>query len=694
MDTRPAASVALAATLALAAALPDPGPAGAAPVVEVRPATAVPGRLPPAGGAADTTPSPGDTVEVEELVVTAHRVPVPRDALTGSVTVLDREEIRASGADHVQELLRTVPGASLARSGSWGDPTSLFLRGGESDFVKVLVDGVPVNRTGGAFDFSTLTLDNVERIEIVRGPSSVVHGSDAVAGVVQVFTRTGTGRPTLSTGADAGTYGTLDWDASVSGGGEEARYSFSLSRLVTDGPLPFNDDHRSTVASGRVDWSPGARTDASVTVRWTDPRTHFPTDASGSLVDRNAVRDRESVLAGAEIGHRLTDRLEVRAQLTLDDEDERVTDRPDGPADTLGTFASRRRVDVGRRRAELRLHYRPAGETVVTAGAELESEDLVSRSVFASGFGSTVDSVDVARDARGYFAEAVARPGPWSLSAGARLDDSEAFGTFATVRAGAAYTLPTGTRFRASAGNAFKEPTFTETVGSALVVGNPDLEPERTRSWEVGVEQPLWGDRASVAVTWFDQDFRDLVQFTVAPGDSLAAGPAPAPNFFNVAEAASRGLEVEVEARLPAGLSVRANYTHLDTEVVDAGFQGEPGETFESGEELLRRPAHSGNLVLAWRSPAGGSVRATLGWVGERDDIAFTGLSGRRTVLAGHARLDLALRHPIPGLRAAGVEVTPTLRVDNLLDADYQEIAGFDAPGRTVLAGFRAALGL
>jgi vitamin B12 transporter len=634
-------------------------------------------------------------VEVEELVVTAHRVPIPRDALTGSVTVLDREEIRASGADHVQELLRTVPGASVARSGSWGDPTSLFLRGGESDFVKVLVDGIAVNRPGGAFDFSTLTLDNVQRIEIVRGPSSVVHGSDAVTGVVQIFTRTGTGPPTLSTGGDAGTYGTLDWDASVSGGGEEARYAFSLSRLVTDGPLAFNDDHRSTVASGRVDWSPGPRTDASVTVRWTDPETHFPTDASGRVVDRNAVRDGESVLVGAEMGYRLADRLQARARLTLDQEDERVTDRPDGPADTLGAFASRRRVDVGRRGAELRLHYRPGPGTVVTAGAEVENEDLVSRSVFTSGFGSTVDSVDVARDATGYFAEVVARPGAWSLSAGARIDHSEAFGTFTTVRAGAGYTLPTGTRLRASAGNSFKEPTFTETVGSALVVGNPGLEPERTRSWEVGVEQELWGDRASVAVTWFDQDFRDLVQFTVAPGDSLAAGRTPAPNFFNVAEAASRGLEVEAEARLPAGLSVRANYSRLDTEVVDAGFQGEPGEIFETGERLLRRPAHTGNLVLAWRPPSGGSVRASLGWLGERDDIAFTGLSGRRTVLDGYTRVDLALRHPIPGLRAAGgVTVTPTLRIDNLLDADYQEVTGFDAPGRTVLAGFRATLGL
>lgn len=643
----------------------------------------------------DAEPPPEDTVEVGDLVVTAHRLPVARDAVTASVTVIEREEIESSGAEHVLELLHGVPGANVAQSGSFGDQASLFLRGGESDFVKVLVDGVPVNRPGGSFDFSTLTLDNVERIEVVRGPASVVHGSDAVTGVVQIFTRSGEGPASASASAEAGTFGTLDWETSFSGGSEEARYSVSLSRFVSDGPLAFNDDHRNTVASGRFSWSPGDRTEASMSVRFGDHDTHFPTDGSGAVVDENAVRDGEDVVLSGEVGHFVTDRLEARFELGLAEEDERVVDRPDGPADTLGTFASRREADVGRRRAGVRLNYHAADHTVVTVGVEGELEDQRSRSTSTSPFGVFEDSVDVDRDNVGYFVQAVTELGPWSVNAGGRLDDNDEFGTFGTGRIGAAYAFPTDTRVRLNVGNAFKEPTFTETFGTSSVAGNPGLDPERSRTWEAGLEQPLWDDRLSLGVTYFDQSFDDLVQFTAVPADSLAGGEGPAPNFFNVAEATSRGVEVELVADLPHGFRLRGDYTRLDTEVTDAGFQGDPGETFESGEELLRRPAHSANAALTWSPPSGGTVRASVRRVGERDDLRFTGLTGERVTLDGYTRVDVALRHPLPFLRpGSGVTVTPTFRVDNLFDVDYREVAGFATRGRTVLAGLQATLGL
>lgn len=675
-SVRPAAAHLAAATAAVLASLAG----GAAPASAQA----------PAGGPA----SPEDTVEVGGLVVTAHRVPIARDAVTASVTVLDRDEIESSGADHVLELLRGVPAASVAQAGAWGDQASLFLRGGESDHVRVLVDGVPVNRPGGGYDLSGLTLDNVERIEVVRGPASVVHGSDAVAGVVQIFTRSGEGAPRATASARGGTFGTLDWDAGLSGGGEEASYSASVSRFVTDGPLPFNDDHRNTVASGRFGWSPGDRTEASMSVRLSDRETRFPTDGAGEVVDRNAVRDARSLTLATAVGHRLADRLRARFRLGLDEEDERVVDRPDGPADTLGAFASRREADVGRHRAGVRLDYHAGDHTVVTAGVEGENEDQVSRSTFTSQFGTSRDSVDVDRDNVGYFVQAVTRLGRWTLNVGGRLDDNDAFGTFGTGRAGAAYTLPTETRLRANVGNAFKEPTFTENFGTAAVVGNPDLDPERSRTWEVGAEQPLFDDRVSLGLTYFDQTFDDLVQFSAAPADSLVDGGGPAPNFFNVAGAASRGVELEVEAALPRGFGLRANWTWLHTEVTDAGFQGDPGETFESGEELLRRPGSSGHVALRWRSPSGGTVRASVRRVGERDDLRFTGFTGERVVLDPYTRVDVSLRHPAPLPGATGAALTPVLRIDNVFDADYEEVAGFDTRGRTVLAGLEAGLDL
>src|SRR5690349_13282416 len=153
-----------------------------------------------------------DTTTLEPVVVSASKIPRRSDALSQPVTVLSGDDLRARGLVRVTDALREVPGAQLVQSGSFGSLTSLFLRGGESRYTKVLIDGVPVNSAGGSFDFSHLTTDNIDRIEIVRGPASVLYGADAVSGVVQIFTRRGAARPTASLSARGGTYGTLDGD--------------------------------------------------------------------------------------------------------------------------------------------------------------------------------------------------------------------------------------------------------------------------------------------------------------------------------------------------------------------------------------------------------------------------------------------------------------------------------------------------
>lgn len=680
-----------AALLALGSLAPPAGP-GSAP----GDASADPVHMRAAAG--DTLPAPPDTAEVEDLVVTAHRVPLPRSALTSQVTVFDREEIEASGASHVQELLESVPGADVARSGSLGDPASLFLRGGESNFVQVLVDGVPVNQAGGDFDFSSLTLDNVARVEVVRGPASVVYGSDAVTGVVQIFTRDGEGPARARASVQAGTFGTLDWDVALSGGGGEASYSLSFSRLVSDGNLEFNDDHRNAVGSARFEWTPDARTDASVSVRYSDDETHFPTNSSGEPVDTNAFRFGENLTVGAEAGRFVTERLEARAQLTLRETEDGTDDRRDSPADTLGFFGFQSQSDFARQRADVRLNYHLSRSTVFTAGAEFENAEIRQTSESRSPFGVSETHLDEERDNLGYYAQAVTEIGALALNAGARLDENEEFGSFETYRVGAAYDLPTGTRIRASYGNAFKEPTFIENFGIGFAVGNPDLAPEESESWEAGLEQAFWNDRVSLSATFFDQRFRNLIQFALTPPAGAGGAPGsedPVPSFFNVAEADARGVEMETEVRLPGRIAVHGSYGHLDAEVVESRIEAGPGSAFAPGEELVRRPAHTASGDATWRPPSGGSVRVALRWVGTRDDLAFTDFGAERVELPSYTRVDVTLRPPLPFLPAARRDaVTPILRVDNLFDVDYQEVAGFPARGRTILAGLSMGLGL
>src|SRR6266702_8504444 len=210
---------------------------------------------------------PTDTVMLTPVVVTATRLPTPADAVPAAVTVLTGEALRSQGIRTVAEALRTVPAAHVVVTDAYGSQTSLFLRGGNSDYVKVLIDGVPQNAPGGAYDFANLTTDNVERIEVVRGPASVLYGSDAVTGVVQIFTRDGRGAPRAAVAFGGGTYATNAVAVSASGGDDRVGYAIGLSRFASDGIYRFNNDYRNEVLSGRLRLKPDARTDAAMSVR-------------------------------------------------------------------------------------------------------------------------------------------------------------------------------------------------------------------------------------------------------------------------------------------------------------------------------------------------------------------------------------------------------------------------------------------
>src|SRR3989475_10051419 len=196
------------------------------------------------------------------------RTPVAADLVASAVTVLRGVDLVAQGVRTVADALETVPGVHIVETGSVGGQTSLFMRGGESDYVKVLLDGVPLNQAGGGIDLAHITTDNVDRIEIVRGPVSVLYGSDAMTGVVQIFTRTGTNRPEMGAELHAGTYGSTEEVVDVQGGTRALSYSTRASRFSSDGLYPYNNQYRNNVVSARIRAMPDARTDASLIYRY------------------------------------------------------------------------------------------------------------------------------------------------------------------------------------------------------------------------------------------------------------------------------------------------------------------------------------------------------------------------------------------------------------------------------------------
>jgi vitamin B12 transporter len=626
---------------------------------------------------AQTPPDSGDRAQrpLARVVITATRVTVP--AVTAATTVLSGAELRLRGITHVADALRSVPGLMLVQTGSFGGATSLYTRGGESGYTRVLVDGMPVNDPGGSFDFSQVTTEDVERIEIVRGPASVLYGSDAMSGVIQIFTRDGRREPSLQLDARGGTYGTLAASATVQGGDDERSYAVTAGQYSTDGIYEINNRYLHRSLSGSARLVAARNVIARFLLRYADDEVHTPTDGSGAVADTNAQLATERTTLAVHLSRSFGDRTEAALQLASHTSNGGFDDAPDGPGDTLGFFAFRSLDQVARRRAELTVSHRATAAGVVTLGASLEGQTQQSLNQSRSEFGDDDGTLDATRTTRAAYVQVVSA-GRWlSWNAGGRLDANDAFGSFGTWRAGLAVTPDARTRLRAAFGTAFREPTFFQNFATGFVRGNPDLRPEHSRSWEIGLDHQAWENRLVISTTYFHQRFRNIIEYNFAP-------PAPTdPNYFNVAEARASGAEFELNVDA-GGVHLVANHTMLSTRVEEPGFDQSATAYFRPGERLIRRPERTSSAAIVYRLASRGEVAVRWNHTGARDDLDFT--AGSRVTLPAYATVDLSARVDLP---AADDRYGLTLRLANALDEEYQAVSGFRAPGRTVLVGVR-----
>ena len=623
-----------------------------------------------------------DTARLDSVVVTATRTAVALPAASLATTVISGDALRARGIAYLGDALRTIPGVALVRGGSYGGVTSLFLRGGESDYVKVLIDGIPLNAAGGGIDLASVTVDGAERIEIVRGPASGLYGSDAVTGVVNIITRAGVAHPQATVEARGGSH---DWREAVIGvsGGTRVSGAATAAFRSTDGIYPFNSDHRNTTYDATLHLGRGSRGDLRLDARLADVESHYPTNGQGQLVDSNQVRREERRLVGVSAGWLFGPRVAGRLELSHAETDAVSDNAPDSEGDTLG-FYSRSESDAARQRIDARLEMHLHERALVTIGSEWTRQREVARGSSMSGKTPLPDTrFDASRINRALYAQLLSGGSErFSATLGARVDDNQRFGTFITSRAAAAWRAG-GTTLRVAAGTAFREPAFVEHFTTDFSVGNPALEPERTTSWEAGIARSFAADALTLSATWFDQRFRDMIQFT------FQDDPA-APNYINLASARASGFEIEARIAPAEPLQVSASYTLVRTRVLDAGT-GDFG-AFEDGKPLLRRPKHSASALLRWRLGERGALSAEVSRVGSRDDLDFSTFPAVRRVLEPYTLVDLGGELALlPGPRASWVRLT--LRAENVFDEEYEPAYGFVPPGRTVFVGARVVLG-
>src|SRR5450759_4273512 len=624
-----------------------------------------------------------DTAQLGTVVVSASKVPRPAGTLSQAVTVLSGDDLRSRGVTRVSDALREVPGASLVQSGSYGAVTSLFLRGGESRYTKVLIDGVPVNAPGGFFDFSHLTTDNIDRIEIVRGPASVLYGADAVTGIVQIFTRRGSDQPRAPTDARGGTYHSLDFDGDAVGSSPLGGFSVGAAHHSTDGIIPFNNEYRNGTLSSALTLAQGASGDARVAARYTTAEFHYPTDFTGQPVDTNSYRVPHRLTVGLDAGRILTPSVEARLLAGNND----VWDLSEDIAVPFGGTVpqhSASRSRGYRRDVEGRLVFSLPSDATVTVGGTYEKEHENSSNASGNVGAPTTetDSFDASRHNIAYYSELLGNlTDRFSYTIAGRVDDNSDYRRFATYRLGANAAVVPALRIRASLGTAFNAPAFSQLRPTLFTTGRPDLRPEKIRSAEIGLATSFHPELFRLSASYFTQRFADLIQFV------NGGPPAFLGSFANLTEASSNGYEAELQLTPVRNWRGTASYTIVNPRVteVDPVFQGSD----HVGDELISRPTHSGSLLVSYSRPWGMSLGTAVSYVGKRPDTDFSQFPSPRVTLPAYTKVDLSAEYPLTGLTRGGL--TLNARMDNVFDKRYEDVLHFASPRRTILIGGRAS---
>lgn len=498
----------------------------------------------PASAASQPGASTPDTpVELEPVVVTGTVSPTPLSHTPASVTVLFRDQIAAQQAESVSALLRHVPGLHIDQAGGRGSVSSVYLRGGDPNFTVVLLDGIkvndPTNSRGGSFDFSTLSTDNIERIEIGRGPLSALYGSDAMSGVINIVTRRGGPQAVRSVEVTGGRFGHIRTLVQAHGMLDGLDYALSGSYLDQGAPVAGSGSVNKTFHV-----NPGLPVSDAVDMRWVlryaDSRsTAFPDDSGGPrLAVRRDVEERQAqeLTLGMSLTYALDAWWEQRFQLGLYNRQEGITSPGVAPGarDPVGIPPSV--IDNTFRRYELTWQHRFLVATGIrlALGAQAQFEEGSSIGSLEVSGGLVPTSFVLSRTIWAPFLEVQLALLPGLLvQGGVRLDLPEGFDEALSPRLGVSYTIAaTQTTLRASWGKGFKLPSFFA-VGHPLV-GNPGLIPETSQSVDAGITQALWGRRMTVGVTYFYQTFANLIDFT--------AGPPP--RLVNRAEVTAAGVEM------------------------------------------------------------------------------------------------------------------------------------------------------
>lgn len=633
------------------------------------------------------------------VVVTAQAEPALIQETSASVTVITRDAIEKRQAVSLTDVLLYAPGVAIDRTGPEGGAAGIFLNGGNSYDTKVLVDGTAVNIPGGFFDFSNFTLDNVDKVEVVRGAESALYGTDAVSGVVQVFTHRGETRvPAFSAFAEGGSFSSARGGAQLSGLLGRFDYSGAASYFTADGQGP-NDSFRNRTVSGNFGYASSENNQLRLALRNTTSEAGIPGQTLLTPPSLHAINDLHNFSANARWD--FTSGAHWHHQISGAESYNRLfSANPIQSFFATDPFAGCPQTNPAAvATAEFCDFTSPGAKSEYNrASINAQTSYVLRKFSVTSGYQYEVENADVSflgighlrRNNQGGYLDFRFLPlSRLSLDFGARAEANGSFGTRVVPRAGASLALRYGsgfwggTRYRFFYGEGVVEPRFDENAGSSpCFPGNPALKPEASKTWNTGIEQKLANDRVKISADYFSSRLYDIISFTSCSPFSPCTVPQPPGcpafwgNFFNTDLARARGTNIAVEARPVRWLMLAGNYSYDDTRVLVSPNAFDPAEI--AGNHLIRRPPHSGSLTVM--SSFREFTFTLAGYFsGVRTDSDFLFLGIKRN--PGYARFDVA------GSYNFGRGISLYARASNLFDKHYQDAIGYPALGRDVRVG-------
>ncbi len=613
--------------------------------------------LAPAGAKAQA-----QEASVREVTVTATRNPTPLDQVGSSVSVVTTRQIQDEQLQTVPDLLQLIPGLNVVQTGGPGGATSIFMRGTNSNQVKVLVDGIDVSDTSnvaGAFDFAHLLTNGIERVEVLRGPQSGVYGSDAIGGVINVITKGGSGPFEAEVSAEGGTFESNNEAASLSGQAGNFHYAVNLAHdhagatpvtpleLLAPGETRIDDSYDNLSASTKLGLDLSKDFDLGFTGRATETHLRFTGDdfsvfPSVPAPQQSASHTQQYYLRGYAHLTLLDGRFEQTAGLAYSSDRRAELNWP-APAPDIFR-GSRSKFDW---RGDVRVL---PGE-VLTLGAEHDAERYHA-------------PITAGTDINSGYAQLQSTLGDFSNAANFRYDANSAFGNKATFRiAPSVLVRRLGLQLKGSYGTGFKAPSLDELFHDYPAFGffaNPSLRPESSKGWDVGFEQRLDHGKARFGATWFHNQIKDLIESN-----------ATFTSLVNIGRARTLGVEAFAAYAPSRSFALRLDYTYTKAWNED------------SGQELQRRPRHKLSAQADWRPAARLQISGTVvhvgSWIDSARDFTVTGLTA-----PGYTLVDVAASYDLTSHLAAYGRVT------NLGDARYQNPTGALGPSRGVFGGLRA----